>query len=520
MVICTGAGRGHPYHWNRVHTIMEQNEKFLPVGYTFDDVLLVPQESDVLPKDIDVSSQLTPRIRLSIPLVSSAMDTVTEAALAIALAREGGIGFIHKNIPIEEQASQVDIVKRSENGVIEDPITLSPDNMIEEAEQLMAKYRISGIPITQNGKLVGIITNRDLRFRRSSKAKIGTLMTKENLITAPVGTTLEEAKEILHRNRIEKLPLVDEHFNLRGLITIKDIQKIIQYPNSCKDAMGRLRVGAAVGVTPNALERVEALVKAGVDVIAVDSAHGHSKGVINLVKKIKSRFPSLEVVAGNVATAEGTAALIKAGADAVKVGMGPGSICTTRIVAGTGVPQLTAIYQCAQEANKYNIPIIADGGIKHSGDITKALAAGASSVMIGSLFAGTEESPGEVIYYEGKKYKSYRGMGSMAAMREGSRDRYFQDESQEEIFYQERRERMDKMVPEGVEGRVIYKGLLSEVTFQLIGGLRAGMGYCGARNIRELQQKAKFIPITHAGLIESHVHDVIITKEAPNYRGR
>jgi IMP dehydrogenase len=499
---------------------MEHNEKFLNIGYTFDDVLLVPQESDILPKDADVSSQLTSRIKLPMPLISAAMDTVTEAALAIAIAREGGIGFIHKNMSIEEQAAQVDIVKRSENGIIEDPITLSPDNMIEDAEQLMAKYRISGIPITRGGKLVGIITNRDLRFRRSSKAKIETLMTKENLITAPVGTTLEEAKEILHRNRIEKLPLVDEHNSLRGLITIKDIQKIVQYPNSCKDAIGRLRVGAAVGVTPNVLERVEVLIKADVDVITIDSAHGHSKGVINLIKTLKSRFPNLEIVAGNVATAEGTAALIKAGADAVKVGMGPGSICTTRVVAGTGVPQLTAIYECALEANEYHIPIIADGGIKHSGDITKALAAGASSVMIGSLFAGTEESPGEVIYYEGKKYKSYRGMGSVGAMREGSRDRYFQDEPQEETFYQERRERSEKMVPEGVEGRVIYKGSLSEVTFQLIGGLRAGMGYCGARSIRDLQRKAKFIPITHAGFIESHVHDVIITKEASNYRGR
>lgn len=499
---------------------MEYNEKFLNIGYTFDDVLLVPQESDVLPRETDVSSRLTSQIKLLIPLVSAAMDTVTEAALAIALAREGGIGFIHKNMSIEEQASQVDIVKRSENGVIEDPITLSPDSMIEDAERLMAKYSISGIPITRNGKLVGIITNRDLRFRRSGKVKVATLMTKENLITAPVGTTLEEAKEILHRNRIEKLPLVDEHYNLRGLITIKDIQKIIQYPNSCKDTMGRLRVGAAVGVTPNVLERVETLIKAGVDLIAVDSAHGHSKAVINLVKTLKSRFPNLPVVAGNVATAEGTNALIKAGADAIKVGMGPGSICTTRVVAGTGMPQLTAIYQCALEANKYNIPIVADGGIKHSGDIAKAIGAGASSVMIGSLFAGTEESPGEVIYYEGKKYKSYRGMGSLGAMREGSRDRYFQDEYQEETLYQERKERTEKMVPEGVEGRVIYKGLLSEVTFQLIGGLRAGMGYCGARNIRELQMKAKFIPITHAGLIENHVHDVIITKEAPNYRGR
>jgi IMP dehydrogenase len=431
------------------------------------------------------------------------MDTVTEARLAIALAREGGIGIIHKNMPIEKQALEVDKVKRSEHGVIVDPFYLSPDNTIGEAMELMARYRISGVPITENGKLVGIITNRDIRFEDDMTKKIRDVMTKENLVTAPVGTTLEEAKLILKKHKIEKLPLVDEHFNLKGLITIKDIEKAIKYPNAAKDKNGRLLVGAAVGVGKDMMDRVKALVEAKVDVVVVDTAHGHSENVIKAVEAIKEKFPDLEVIAGNVATAEGTRDLIKAGADAVKVGMGPGSICTTRVVAGTGVPQITAIYDCAREAQKYGVPIIADGGIKYSGDIVKAIAAGADSVMIGGLFAGTEESPGEIEIYKGRSFKVYRGMGSLGAMEEGSKDRYFQEDAK-------------KLVPEGVEGRVPYRGPLSEIVFQLVGGLRAGMGYCGARNIEELK-KAKFIKITSAGLRENHPHDVYITKEAPNY---
>jgi len=472
-------------------------------GLTFDDVLLVPAKSEVLPKDVDVSTWLTKNIKLNIPLVSAGMDTVTEARLAIAIAREGGIGIIHKNMSIERQKLEVDKVKRSEHGVIVDPFYLSPEHRIFDALELMERYHISGVPVTVNGKLVGIITNRDLRFETDMTKKIKEVMTKDNLITAPIGTTLEEAKEILKKHKVEKLPLVDEDFNLRGLITIKDIEKAIKYPNSAKDDKGRLLVGAAVGVSKDTMERVEALIQAQVDVIVVDTAHGHSKGVLDTVYKIKNRFPEIDLVAGNVATAEGTRDLIKAGADAVKVGIGPGSICTTRVIAGVGVPQITAIFDCAEEAQKYGVPIIADGGIKYSGDITKALAAGASCVMIGSLFAGTEESPGEIEIYKGRSFKVYRGMGSLGAMEAGSKDRYFQEDTK-------------KLVPEGVEGRVPYKGPLSETVYQLIGGLKAGMGYCGAANIDQLRD-VKFIRITSAGLTESHPHDVDITKESPNY---
>jgi len=480
------------------------SERFEKLGLTFDDVLLVPGKSSVLPRDVDVSTWLVKNIKLNIPIVSAGMDTVTEARMAIAIAREGGIGIIHKNMSIEKQASEVDRVKRSEHGVITDPISLSPQHRVEDALRIMEHYHISGVPITVDGKLVGIITNRDIRFEDDLSRPISEVMTKDNLITAPVGTTLAEAKQILRRHKIEKLPLVDENNYLRGLITIKDIEKARQYPNSAKDSRGRLLVGAAVGVTADMLERVAALKEADVDVVVVDTAHGHSLGVLKAVEEIKSRFPDLPVIAGNVATAEGTRDLIKAGADAVKVGIGPGSICTTRVVAGIGVPQITAILECAEEAKKYGIPIIADGGIKYSGDITKALAAGANTVMLGSLLAGTEESPGEIEIYQGRSYKVYRGMGSLSAMKEGSMDRYFQEDS-------------TKLVPEGVEGRVPYRGPLSETIYQLVGGLRAGMGYCGVRNIEELQTKTKFIRITSAGLRESHPHSVIITKEAPNY---
>ncbi|NPV44610.1 Inosine-5'-monophosphate dehydrogenase [Koleobacter methoxysyntrophicus] len=478
-------------------------DRFWKEGLTFDDVLLVPAKSEVLPKDVDISTRLTNKIKLNIPLVSAGMDTVTEARLAIAIAREGGIGIIHKNMPIKQQAMEVDKVKRSEHGVIVDPFYLSPDHHIYDALELMERYHISGVPITVDGKLVGILTNRDLRFETDVTKKIGEVMTKDNLVTAPVGTNLETAKDILRKYKVEKLPIVDEDFNLKGLITIKDIEKAIKYPNSAKDKNGRLLVGAAVGITQDMMKRVEALVNAKVDAVVVDTAHGHSKGVLKGVAAIKEQYPELQVIAGNVATAEGTRELIQAGADAVKVGIGPGSICTTRVIAGIGVPQITAILDCAEEADKWNIPIIADGGIKYSGDITKALAAGASTVMIGSLFAGTEESPGDVEIYKGRSYKVYRGMGSLGAMEEGSKDRYFQEDSK-------------KLVPEGVEGRVPYKGPLSETVFQLIGGLRAGMGYCGAKNLEELK-KAKFVKITNAGLRESHPHDVSITKEAPNY---
>ena len=474
---------------------------------TFDDVMLVPGYSEVLPKDVDVSTYFTPQIKLNIPLVSAAMDTVTEARTAIVMAREGGIGVIHRNMSPKRQALEVEKVKKSESGMIVDPITMSPEQKIREALEIMARYKISGVPVTRGRKLVGILTNRDLRFVEDLDAPIETVMTKENLITVNQEITLEEAKKILHEHRIEKLPVVDEEFNLKGLITIKDIEKMIQYPNACKDNLGRLRVAAAVGVGPDLEERCEELIKAGVDALVVDTAHGHSKRVIEAVEFIKKNY-DIPVVAGNVATKEGAAALVKAGADAIKVGVGPGSICTTRIVAGVGVPQITAIMEVASYCKKLGVPVIADGGIKFSGDITKALAAGADSVMIGNLFAGTDESPGEVVLYQGRSYKVYRGMGSIEAMKEGAKDRYCQDDVVEE----------SKLVPEGIEGRVPYRGPLSESIYQLVGGLKAGMGYVGARNIKELYEKARFVRITYAGLRESHVHDVIITKEAPNYR--
>lgn len=478
--------------------------KFMKLGLTFDDVLLVPAKSDVLPREVDITTRLTNKISLNIPLMSAGMDTVTDARLARSMAREGGIGIIHKNMSIEQQASEVDRVKRSEHGVITDPISLSPEHFITDALEMMAKYHISGIPITEKGKLVGIITNRDLRFETNYQKHIKDAMTKDRLITAPIGTTLDEAKKILQKYKIEKLPLVDDNFNLMGLITIKDIEKAKQYPNSAKDEQGRLLVGAAVGVSRDTMDRLAALVEAKVDVIVVDTAHGHSQGVIDTVKKIKNTYPDLQVIAGNIATKEAARDLIEAGADAVKIGIGPGSICTTRIVAGVGVPQLTAIHECAQEAKKYNIPVIADGGIKYSGDVAKAIAAGADVVMIGSLFAGTEESPGEIEIYQGRSYKVYRGMGSIGAMKEGSSDRYFQ-------------ENIPKLVPEGVEGRVPYKGPLADTVYQILGGLRAAMGYCGAANI-EAMKEASFIQQTGSGLKESHPHDIYITKEAPNYR--
>lgn len=478
--------------------------KFVKEGLTFDDVLLIPAKSEILPTQVNTSTYLTKKIKLNIPIMSAGMDTVTEGRLAIAIAREGGIGIIHKNMSIEKQAMEVDKVKRSENGVIVDPLHLSPDHLIADALELMERYHISGIPITKMGKLVGIITNRDLRFETDMHKKIGDAMTEENLITAPEGTNLEEAEAILKKHKIEKLPIVDEEGNLKGLITIKDIEKAIQYPNSAKDARGRLLVGAAVGIGRASKERIEALVNAKVDVIVIDTAHGHSKNVIEMVKEVKATYPDLQLIAGNVATGEATRELIGAGADAIKVGIGPGSICTTRVVSGVGVPQITAIYDCTQVADEYGIPVIADGGIKLSGDITKAIAAGASAVMIGSLFAGTEESPGETIIYQGRSYKAYRGMGSMAAMKAGSSDRYFQ-------------EGQKKLVPEGVEGKVPYKGALSDTIFQMIGGVRSGMGYCGTATIKELREKGQFIKITPAGLQESHPHDISITKQPPNY---
>ncbi len=478
----------------------------VPIGLTFDDVLLLPDKSDVMPRDVDVSAKLTRNISLNIPIVSAAMDTVTESELAISIAREGGLGFIHRAMSPEKQASEIDKVKKSESGMIVDPVTIDPEAPISEALLLMEKYRISGVPVVLKGKLVGIVTNRDLKFETDYTKKVSEIMTRERLITAPVGTDLDEARDILHRYKIEKLPIVDDDFNLRGLITIKDIEKRKKYPNSCKDLMGRLRVGAAVGVGEEALFRVQLLVKAGVDIIAIDTAHGHSQAVIETLRAIKKRF-DIDVIAGNVATSEGARDLIAAGADAIKVGIGPGSICTTRIVAGAGVPQLTAIKNCYSVASEYNIPVIADGGIKYSGDITKAIAAGASCVMIGSLFAGTDESPGEIILYQGRSYKVYRGMGSLGAMEQGAKDRYGQQGVEK-----------SKLVPEGVEGRVPYKGPLAQSIHQLVGGLRAGMGYCGACTLDELRIKARFIRITNAGYRESHVHDVIITKEAPNYR--
>ncbi|MGM1023628.1 MAG: IMP dehydrogenase [Bacillota bacterium] len=480
-------------------------DKFGKEGLTFDDVLLVPRKSVVLPKEVSIATRLSDNVKLNIPLMSAGMDTVTEAVLAIAMAREGGIGIIHKNMSIEQQAVEVDRVKRSESGVITNPFSLTPDHLVSDAEAVMGKYRISGVPVVnEENKLVGIITNRDLRFIHDFNLKISEVMTKEKLVTAPVGTTLQEAEVILQKHKIEKLPLVDDENYLKGLITIKDIEKAIQFPNAAKDAQGRLLVGAAVGISKDTFDRTDALVKAGVDVIVVDSAHGHHINIIEAVRKLRSAYPDLTIVAGNVATGDGTRELIEAGASVVKVGIGPGSICTTRVIAGIGVPQVTAIYDCATVAREYNIPIIADGGIKYSGEITKAIAAGASAVMLGSLFAGTEESPGESEIYQGRRFKVYRGMGSMAAMKQGSKDRYFQDDDK-------------KLVPEGIEGRVAYKGPLSDTVHQLLGGLRSGMGYCGTANIEELRNDTSFIRITGAGLRESHPHDVQITKEAPNY---
>ena len=478
--------------------------KIIGEGITFDDVLLVPAYSQVIPNQVDLTTCLTKTIRLNIPMMSAGMDTVTEHRMAIAMARQGGIGIIHKNMSIEARAEEVDKVKRSENGVITDPFSLTPEHTLADADALMAKFRISGVPITEGKKLVGIITNRDLKFETDFTKKIKESMTSEGLITAPEGTTLEEAKRILAKARKEKLPIVDKDYNLKGLITIKDIEKTVKYPLAAKDSMGRLLCGAAVGITANVLERVAALVKAKVDVVVLDSAHGHSQNVINCVKMIKEAFPELPVIAGNVATGEATKALIEAGADAVKVGIGPGSICTTRVVAGIGVPQITAIMDCYEVAKQYGIPIIADGGIKYSGDITKALAAGGSVCMMGSMFAGCEESPGDYELFQGRKYKVYRGMGSIAAMEHGSKDRYFQENAK-------------KLVPEGVEGRVAYKGSVEDTVFQLMGGLRSGMGYCGAHNIQELKDNGRFVKISAASLKESHPHDIHITKEAPNY---
>lgn len=481
--------------------------KFAKEGLTFDDVLLIPAHSTVLPKDVDLSVQLTPKIKLNIPILSAGMDTVTESKMAIAIARQGGLGIIHKNMSIEEQAEEVEKVKRSENGVITNPFYLTPEHQVYDAEHLMAKYRISGVPIVNNSeeqKLVGIITNRDLRFISDYSLKIDEVMTKEELITAPVGTTLEEAEKILQQYKIEKLPIVDDNGVLKGLITIKDIEKVIEFPNAAKDHIGRLLVGAAVGVSKDTIPRVKKLVEAQVDIIVIDTAHGHSEGVINTVKQIKDSYPDLEIIAGNVATAEATRALYDAGADVVKVGIGPGSICTTRVVAGVGVPQITAIYDCASVAREYGKSIIADGGIKYSGDIVKALAAGGHVVMLGSLLAGTTESPGETEIFQGRRFKVYRGMGSLGAMEKGSKDRYFQEDAK-------------KLVPEGIEGRVPYKGPLADTIHQLIGGIRAGMGYCGAPTLEHLRENAQFIRMTGAGLRESHPHDVQITKEAPNY---
>ncbi|OQA48676.1 MAG: Inosine-5'-monophosphate dehydrogenase [Firmicutes bacterium ADurb.Bin300] len=481
-------------------------DKFGKEGLTFDDVLLVPSHSDVLPADVDLKTRLTKNILLSTPIMTAAMDTVTETRMAIAIAREGGIGVIHKNMTIEEQATMADQVKRSENGVISNPFFLSPDHYVYDAMDLMRRFKISGVPICESGKLVGILTNRDLRFMTDFNIKISEVMTKDNLITSHIGTTLEEAQQVLMKHKIEKLPLVDENGMLKGLITIKDIKKAVEYPNSSRDSKGRLLCAAALGATGDVLERAAALAEAEVDAFVLDSAHGHSSNIINAVKKVKAAFPDISVIAGNVATAEGTRSLIDAGADAVKIGIGPGSICTTRVIAGIGVPQITAIYDCANEAQKSSIPVIGDGGIKYSGDIVKALAAGANVVMIGSLVAGCEESPGDTEIYQGRQFKVYRGMGSIGAMNCGSTDRYFQTGNK-------------KLVPEGVEGRVPYKGPLSDTVFQMLGGVRSGMGYCGCRNIKELQKNAKFIRITGAGLKESHPHDVYITKEAPNYSG-
>ena len=478
--------------------------KFLKEGLTFDDVLLIPAKSDILPKEVSVATRLTRTITLNTPLMTAAMDTVTEARMAIAIAREGGIGVIHKNMSIEEQADQVDRVKRSENGVIVNPFFLSPDHLVADANELMGKYKISGVPVCRDGKLVGILTNRDMRFLTDFSQRIEEVMTKENLVTAPVGTTLEQAQEILRQHRIEKLPIVDGQGMLKGLITIKDIEKAVKYPNSARDKDGRLLCAAAIGATADVLERAGVLVKAQVDALVLDSAHGHSQNILGAVSKVKAAFPDVSLIAGNIATADAAAALIEAGADAIKVGIGPGSICTTRVVAGIGVPQITAIYDAACMASKYGVPVIADGGIKYSGDIVKAVAAGANAIMIGSLVAGCEESPGDTEIYQGRQFKVYRGMGSLGAMSHGSKDRYFQEDNK-------------KLVPEGVEGRVPYKGPLSDTVYQLMGGLRAGMGYCGCATLAALQEKGQFIRITGAGLKESHPHDISITKEAPNY---
>ena len=483
--------------------MLEDNVK---IGLTFDDVLLLPDKSDILPGDADVSTQLTKNIRINVPIVSAAMDTVTEAKLAVAIAREGGMGIIHRAMSVAEQVVEVDKVKKSESGMIVDPITLQPEEKISKALAIMEKYRISGVPITKGKKLVGILTNRDLKFETNFQKKASEVMTSKSLVTARVGITLDEAKEILHKHKIEKLPIVDKKMALIGLITIKDIEKREKYPHACKDSLGRLRVGGAIGVGADAINRAAALIKAGVDVIAIDTAHGHSKRVISTVKELRNKFPAMEIIAGNVATGEATRDLIEAGASAVKVGVGPGSICTTRIIAGAGVPQITAIKECSEVAEAYNIPVIADGGIKFSGDVTKAISAGASSVMIGGLFAGTDESPGEHMLFQGRTYKVYRGMGSLGAMQAGSKDRYGQEKVESK-----------KLVPEGVEGRVPYKGPLASSIHQLVGGLRSGMGYCGCKNIEELRKKSRFIRITPAGLKESHVHDVTVTKEAPNY---
>ena len=483
---------------------MTYEEKFAKEGLTFDDVLLIPAKSDVLPNGVDLSTKLTKKISLNIPLMTAAMDTVTESRMAIAIAREGGIGVIHKNMSIERQAEEVLRVKRSESGIITDPFFLAPDNYVYEADELMGRFRISGVPICENGKLVGIITNRDMRFLKDFNIKIKEVMTSEGLITAPVGTTLEAAEVILSRNKIEKLPHVDKNGALKGLITIKDIEKAEKYPNSAKDSDGRLLCAAAIGVTADVLDRAAALLEKGADALVLDSAHGHSMNIINTVSKVKSKFPNAQIIAGNIATAEAAKALIDAGADAVKCGIGPGSICTTRVVAGIGVPQITAIFDVANEAAKSGIPVIADGGIKYSGDIVKAIAAGGDVIMVGSLVAGCEESPGESEIFQGRQFKTYRGMGSIAAMQQGSKDRYFQAEQK-------------KLVPEGVEGRVPYKGPLSETVFQLMGGIRSGFGYCGAHNIAELKETGRFVRITNAGLLESHPHDISITKEAPNY---
>lgn len=486
---------------------MMRADKFGKQGLTFDDVLLIPAHSEVLPKEVDVSTYLTNEIKLNIPVMSAGMDTVTESDMAIAMAREGGIGVIHKNMSIDEQCKEVDKVKRSEHGVIVDPIFLGPDNTLSDADDLMNKYKISGVPVTVDGKLVGIITNRDMRFETDLSKPIKDIMTKEGLVTAPENTSLVEAKRILQAHRIEKLPLVDADGNLKGLITIKDIEKMRKYPNSAKDSNGRLLVAAAIGVTPNVVERAEALIAAKADVLVIDTAHGHSEGVLKTIRMLRKTFPHVQLIAGNVATGAATEALIDAGVSAVKVGIGPGSICTTRIIAGIGVPQITAVYDCAQAAQKAGIPIIADGGIQYSGDIAKAIGAGASCVMLGNLLAGTEESPGETIIYQGKTYKAYRGMGSLGAMQAGSKDRYFQENSK-------------KLVPEGIEGQIPYRGHVSDVLFQLIGGLRASMGYCGAPDIKAMIENTQFIQITGAGLRESHPHDVSITKEAPNYSAK